>query len=125
MIQLDGKQISGSLEGHKAFKIINLEVTWNAGTPSVTWNPSNEAVALTDNGAGDLTVTFTDASLVPLKLVGYSIQVADANTLSLEMNIDGAPTTTAIKLVYNSGADGATETDPVASVLQIAKVVVA
>lgn len=125
MQQLDGKLISGSLEGHKALKLVPLEITWSAGTPSVTWNPTNEAVALTDNGAGDLTVTLTSASLVPLKLIGYSIQVADANTLSLEMNIDGAPTTTVIKLVYNSGADGATETDPVASVLTLAKVIVA
>lgn len=110
---------------HKAYQEIPLEITWTAGTPAVSYNPFNESVSLTDNGAGDLTITFANASLVPLKLAGYGIQVADANTLSLEMNVDGAPSTTAIKLVFNSGADGATETDPVACFVKIAKYVIA
>jgi hypothetical protein len=111
---------------HKVLKMIPLQIVWAAGTPSVAWNPENEEVTLTDNGAGDLTITLASASLVPIKLVGApAIQVADANTLSLEVNIDGAPTTTAVKLVFNSGADGATETDPVACDLTIIKYVVA
>lgn len=119
MIQAEGKQF-------RVMKFIPLQVIWTAGTPSVSWNPENEAIALTDNGAGDVTITLTNASLVPLKLVGSpAMQVADANTLSLEANVDGAPTTSVIKLVINSGADGATETDPVAMDLCLIKVVVA
>ncbi len=111
---------------HKVLKPIPLQIVWTAGAPAVAWNPENEAVTLTDNGAGDLTITLGVASLVPIKLMGApAIQVADANTLSLEVNVDGAPTTTAIKLVFNSGADGATETDPVACDLVILKYVVA
>lgn len=111
---------------HKVMRLVPLQITWAAGVPSVTFNPMNEAVALTDNGAGDVTITFTEASLCPLKLVGGpAIQVADANTLSLECNIDGAPTSTVLKLVINSGADGATETDPVAIDLCVIKFVVA
>lgn len=110
---------------HKVLKLVPIQIAWAAGTPSVSWNPENEAVALTDNGAGDLTITFTEASLVPLKVVGHSIEVADANTLSLEMNIDGAPTTTVLNVVVNSGADGATETDPVSLTLLVAKYLVA
>lgn len=110
---------------NKGVKMIPLRIKWTAGTPSVAWNPLNESVSLTDNGAGDLTITFADASLVPLHVCGLVIEVADANTLSLEANLDGAETTTAIKLVFNSGADGATETDPVACNLMIAKVVAA
>lgn len=117
-IQAEGNQF-------RVMKFIPLQVTWAAGTPSVTWNPENEAVTLTDVGTGDLTITLTDASLIPLKLVGApAIQVADANTLSLEANIDGAPTTTAVRIVINSGADGATETDPVAIDLTLIKLVV-
>lgn len=110
---------------HKVVKYVPLRIKWTAGTPSVAWNPENESVSLTDNGVGDLTITFADASLIPLKLLGYGIEVADANTLSLEMNLDGAATSTAMKLVFNSGADGATETDPVACDLLIAKQVIA
>lgn len=110
---------------HKVVKLIPLTIAWSAGTPSVAWNPENEAITLTDNGTGDITITFTDASLVPLKPLGHMVEVADANTLSLEANVDGAPTTTAVKIVINSGADGATETDPVALHLMIAKLVVA
>lgn len=118
-IQAEGAQ-------HRVVKMIPLQVTWTAGAPAITWNPENESVTLTDNGAGDLTMTLASASLVPLKLMGApAIQVADANTLSLEANIDGAPTTTAVKIVINSGADGATETDPVAIDLCLLKVVVA
>lgn len=110
---------------HKVLKFIPLTVGWSAGTPSVLWNPENEVVTLTDNGAGDLTITFSVASLVPLKVLGHMLEVADANTLSLECNIDGAPTTTVLKIVANSGADGATETDPVALHLLVGKYVVA
>jgi hypothetical protein len=110
---------------HKVVKRIPLRIKWTAGTPSVAWNPENEAVSLTDNGTGDLTITLADASLVPLMVMGPCIEVADANTLSLEVNMDGPATTTAVKLVFNSGADGATETDPVACTFEILKYVVA
>ena len=110
---------------HKVLKLIPMTIGWSAGTPSVLWNPENEAVTLTDNGAGDLTITFSVASLVPLKVLGHMLEVADANTLSLECNIDGAPSTTVLKIVANSGADGATETDPVALHLLVGKYVVA
>ncbi len=109
----------------RVVKLIPLVISWSAGTPSVSWNPENESIALTDNGPGDVTVTLSSASLVPLKVMGLTLEVADANTLSLEANIDGAPTTTVVKLVANSGADGATETDPVAMHLMLAKVVAA
>ncbi len=122
---MEGNKILGASMQHKVLKLVPMRVIWTAGAPSVAWNPENEAVTLTDNGAGDLTITFTTASLIPLKLLGYGIEVADANTLSLEMNIDGAATTTAMKLVFNSGADGATETDPVGVDLLIGKWVVA
>lgn len=117
--------IQGESLQNRVVKYIPLEIVWTAGAPSVRWNPENEAVTLTDNGAGDLTITLASASLTPLKILGHCIEVADANTLSLEMNIDGAPTTTVLKVVINSGADGATETDPVALSLLIAKLVVA
>lgn len=110
---------------HRVLRLVPLVITWSAGTPAVSFNPMNEAVALTDNGAGDVTITFTEASLCPLKVMGHMLEVADANTLSLEANIDGAPTTTVLKIVANSGADGATETDPVALHLLVAKFVVA
>lgn len=118
-------KIQGESLQNKVLKLIPMRIVWSAGTPSVAWNPENESVALTDNGDGDLTITFASASLVPIKLLGYGIEVADANTLSLEMNIDGAATTTVIKLVFNSGADGATETDPVGCDLLFGKFVVA
>jgi len=117
------KTMSGNKED-KVLKQIPLSITWNAGTPAISFNPENEAITLTDNGAGDVTLTFANLSLVPIKLLGAPlIEVADANTLSLEVNQDGPATTSAIKLVVNSGADGATETDPVALHMTILKLI--
>lgn len=110
---------------HKVLKLIPLTIGWSAGVPSVLWNPENESIALTDNGAGDVTLTFAVASLVALKPLGHMLEVADANILSLECNVDGAPSTTVLKIVINSGADGATETDPVALHLLVGKYVIA
>jgi hypothetical protein len=122
---MSNNKVQAEGQEYRVMKQIPLKITWTAGTPAVSFNPENEVVALTDNGAGDLTITLSSASLAPLLLMGYAIEVADANTLSLEMNIDGAPTTTVLKLVVNSGADGATETDPVALHLLLGKMVVA
>lgn len=105
----------------RGMKLIPLKITWTAGTPTITVNPENEAVTLTDNGAGDVTLTFATAALAPLMVLGHMLEVADANTLSLECNLDGAPTTTVLKIVANSGADGATETDPVSLTLLVGK----
>jgi hypothetical protein len=122
---MSNNKIQAESMEYRVLKMIPIKITWSAGTPAISFNPENESIALTDNGAGDVTLTLASASLAPLMLAGCAIEVADANTLSLEMNIDGAPTTTVLKLVINSGADGATETDPVAVHLLIAKMVVA
>lgn len=122
---MEGNKILGASLQHKVLKLVPLRVVWTAGVPAVAWNPENESITVTDNGVGDVTLTFAEASLVPLKVLGHCIEVADANTLSLEMNMDGPATTTAVKLVINSGADGATETDPVAVDLLIGKWVIA
>ncbi len=111
---------AGSFE-NRVFKLIPLKILWTGGAPAIVLNPENEAIALTDNAAGDVTLTFTNASLIPLTVVGHMLEVADANTLSLDCNLDGAPTTTVLKIVINSGADGATETDPVALHLLVGK----
>jgi len=110
---------------HKVLKMIPLRIIWTAGVPSVDWNPENESIALVDTGAGDVNLTFAVASLVPLKLLGMGIEVADANTLGLVGNMDGAATTSVMNLVFNAASDGATETDPVAVDLLIGKYVVA
>jgi hypothetical protein len=119
----DGKLQSASLEGFRALKMIPLVIRWTAGAPAVVQNPSNEELTLTDVGAGDLTITLASAGLAPLVVPGISIVVADANTLSLEVNLDGAPTSSVVRLVINSGADGATETDPVDIHLVVYKLV--
>ena len=113
MSGLDGKLQSANLEGFRTVKVIPLVIRYAAGAPSVVQNVTNEDVALTDVGAGDLTITLASAGLAPLVVPGIGIVVADANTLSLEANLDGAPTSSVVRIVVNSGADGATETDPV------------
>lgn len=118
-------KIKGEGNQYRVLKLIPVQIGWSAGTPSILWNPENEDIALTDNGAGDVTLTFANASLIPLKVLGHMLEVADANTLSLECNIDGAPTSTVLKIVINSGADGATETDPVSLTLTVGKYEVA
>ncbi len=123
MSALDGKLQSAQLEGFRSLKMIPLVIRWAAGTPSVVSNISNEEVTLTDVGTGDLTITLASAGLAPLIVPSIGIVVADANTLSLEANLDGAPTSSVIRIVVNSGADGATETDPVELHLLILKMV--
>lgn len=125
MQNVDGKQISGSLEGHKALQWIPLVIRYAAGVPAVLLNPCNEAITLTDVGTGEVTVTLTNASLCPLIIPGIAVRSAAPNTLGLNANLKGASTTTAFTIVVNSDADGVTETDPVDLHLSICKLVVA
>lgn len=113
MSGLDGKLQSGSLEGFRTIKMIPLVIRYAAGAPSVVQNVTNEEVTLTDVGTGDLTITLASAGLAPLVVPGIGIVPTDANALSLEANLDSAPTSSVVRIVVNSGADGATETDPV------------
>ena len=97
---------------YRGLKLVPLVIRYAAGVPAVLSNPLNEVVTLTDNATGDLTITLASASLMPL--MGFAtVRPTDPNTLGLFANVDGAPSTTAISFVVNSGADGATETDPV------------
>lgn len=112
MAGLDGKLISGTHEGFRTHKLIPLVIRYAAGTPSVVANPTNEAVTLTDVGTGDLTITLASAAESPL-MAWVEVVPTDANTLGLLANLDSAPTSSVIRIVVNSGADGATETDPV------------
>jgi hypothetical protein len=112
MAGLDGKLVSSSLEGYRGFKLIPLIVRYAAGTPSVVSNPTNEDIALTDVGTGDLTITLSSAGLAPL-MAWVEVVPTDANALGLLANLDSAPTSSVVRIVVNSGADGATETDPV------------
>lgn len=112
MSGLDGKMLSGNHEGFRAIKLIPLVIRYAAGAPSVVQNPTNEEVALTDVGTGDLTITLASAGIAPC-MAWVEVLPADANTLGLLANLDAAPTSSVIRIVVNSGADGATETDPV------------
>ena len=112
MAGLDGKLVAGTYEGYRGFKLIPLIIRWTAGVPAVVANPTNEAVTLTDVGVGDLTITLTTAGDCPLYAF-LSVVPTDANALGLLPNLDSAPTSSVIRIVINSGADGATETDAV------------
>lgn len=117
--------IQGESLQHKVLKRIPVEITWTTGTPAISWNPENESIVLTDTGTGDVLLTFANASLVPLKLMGHSVRSTAAGTLGLNLNQKGAATTTAISVLINSDADGTTETDPVSVCLDIVKMVLA
>lgn len=112
MAGLDGKLLSGSLEGARALKLIPLVIRYAAGVPSVLQNPLNEGVTLTDTGVGVLGVTLSSAGESPL-FVMCEVRPTDPTVLGLVANINGAPTSSAFSICVNSGADGATETDPV------------
>jgi len=112
MAGLDGKVFSGQLEGYRSMQLIPLVIRYAAGSPSVVYNPANESVSLTDVGAGDLTITLASAAEAPL-MAWVEVVPSDANTLGLLANLDSAPTSSVVRIVVNSGADGATETDPV------------
>ena len=109
---MSNNRLQSESQEFRGLKLIPLVIRYAAGVPSVIANPMNEAVALTDVGNGEVTITLSSASLAPL-MAWVQVRPTDPNTLSLEANIDGATTTTAVTIVVNSGADGATETDPV------------
>lgn len=125
MQNMDGKLISGAYEGYRALKLIPLVIRYAAGAPSVLLNPTNEAIALTDNGAGDVTITLSDAGLAPLIVGGLAVRPTAPGTLGLNANISGATTSSVVRVVVNSDADGATETDPVDLHLMLVKMVAA
>lgn len=124
MSMLDGKLQSGFLEGHKCLKLIPLVIRWSAGVPSIVQNPVNENIALTDVGTGDVLLTFAEASLAPIIVVGSmalsSVPAGPSNIVTLKT----APTLSVVALYNQSVADGATEADPVDIHLCVAKVVV-
>lgn len=124
MAGLDGKMISGNHEGFRAIQLIPLVVRYAAGAPSIVQNPTNEVIALTDVGAGDLTLTLASAGVAPC-MAFIEVLPTDANTLGLLANLDAAPSSSVIRIVVNSGADGATETDPVDLHILIVKFVAA
>jgi hypothetical protein len=112
-MSLTGKLTSAGLQGSGEIKLIPLVIRYAAGTPSVLQNPTGEAVALTDNGTGDVTITLSDAAAAPLIVGGLAVRPSAPGTLGLNANVSGACTTTAVRIVVNSDADGTTETDPV------------
>lgn len=112
MSGLDGKLISGQLEGFRMMKLIPLVIRYTAGAPAIVQNIANESITLTDVGTGDLTLTLASAGVAPL-MAWVEVVPTDANTLGLLANLDSAPTSSVVRIVVNSGADGATETDPV------------
>lgn len=115
---------SQALEGYFELKYIPIVIRYATGTPSVVQNPMNEPMALTDDGTGLVTITLTNAAVAPLMVQALALPAA-ATTLGLEVNLNAAPTRTVIQICVNSGADGATETDPVDLHVLIIKQVVA
>lgn len=107
-----GKSFSTQYEGFRGLKFIPLVIRYAAGTPSVVQNPTNEAIALTDTGTGDVKLTLASAGIAPLIVTALALP-ADASTLGLTLNLKSAPTSSVVELYVNSGADGATEADPV------------
>lgn len=112
MAGIDGKLGSQNQEDLRTLKLIPIVIRYSAGTPSVVQNPTGEAITLTDTGTGDVLLTLASASLCPLMAFVEVLPTA-AGTLGLLANLKTAPTTTAVAILVNSGADGATETDPV------------
>lgn len=113
MRQQDGKQLSGVLEGYRIQKLIPLVIRYATGTPSIVQNPTNEDIALTDTGTGDVKLTLANAGVAPLIVPGISVLPTAAGTLGLGANLKTAPTSSVVEILVNSLADGTTETDPV------------
>lgn len=122
MAGLDGKMHSGAYEGFRELQMIPLVIRYSAGTPSIVQNPSNEAITLTDVGTGDVLLTLTNAAIAPL-MAFVEVLPSAAGTLGLLANLKTAPTSSAVAILVNSGADGATETDPVDLHVLIVKMV--
>lgn len=125
MSMLDGKLQSGQLEGHKVLKFIPLVLRWAAGVPSIVQNPSNEDIALTDVGTGDVLLTFAEAGLCPLIVVGSMALSTVPGGPSNIATLKTAPTSSALALYIQSVADGATEADPVDLHLVVCKMIAA
>jgi hypothetical protein len=120
---LNTSLVSSQLEGYRSLKLIPLVIRYATGTPSVLYNPANEAITLTDTGTGDLAITLTDASLSPLIVLGAAVRPTAALTLGNIISIKGATTTTAVSVVVQDASDGATEVDPVDIHITLLKVV--
>lgn len=103
---------SQQLEGHKVLKLVPLVIRYAAGVPSIVSNPTGASVTVADTGTGNPTLTFANAAIAPM-MAWVEVLPAAAGTLGLVANLNAAPTTTVVDILVNSGADGATETDPV------------
>jgi len=94
---------------------IPLVLRWTAGAPAIVQNLLNEEIALTDNGTGDVTLTFASASVAPLILAG-------AVGLGVnQVELQAAASTTVLRLL--TGQDDGSATDPTDLHLYILKVI--
>lgn len=109
---IQGKMQSSQLEGFRTLKVVPLVIRYATGTPSIVQNPTNEAITLTDTGSGDVKLTLASAGVAPLIVQALPLP-SDASTVGVLVNLKTAPTSSVVELYVNSGADGATEADPV------------
>lgn len=113
MSGLDGKLLSGQLEGHKTLKVIPLVLRYTAGVPAVLQNPCNEDVTIGDTGTGQVSITLASAALAPLVVAGLAVRASVPLTLGNIVHLGAAPTSSVVTLVVQDASDGATEVDPV------------
>lgn len=86
-------------------RMIACQIAWSAGVPSLV-NGSNE-VSLTDNGVGDVTLTFAKAfARVPVAVASPVAAAGDAIVC-----LQGQPSATACRFVVFDGTDGTTAKD--------------
>ena len=88
-------------------RMIAVQLAWSGGTPSVVSGLGSTDVTVTDNGTGDVTLTFAKAfARAPIVTASPVAAAGDAIVC-----LQAQPSVSAVRLVVFDGTDGTTAKD--------------
>lgn len=88
-------------------RMINVQLAWSGGVPSVVSGLGSTDVTVTDNGVGDVTLTFVQ----PFKRAPFVTAMPVSATGDAIVSLQAQPTVTACRLLVWDGTDGTTAKD--------------
>lgn len=88
-------------------RLIAVQLAWSGGVPSVVSGLGGTDVTVTDNGVGDVTLTFAKAFARAPIVCALPLAAAGDAIVSLQAQ----PSATAVRLLVWDGTDGTTAKD--------------
>ncbi len=91
----------------RAPRIIAAQIAWSGGVPSIVSGLGSTELTVTDNGVGDVTLTFVQ----PFRRAAMVQATPVSATGDAIVTLQGQPTASACRLLVWDGTDGTTAKD--------------